>query len=222
MSNEVSPALITERHTARDIFANRGLHRVRIIEFATLYANPFVPTMKPRLTTLLIFVWSFVLLAVANVGVAGDFDYTAPSGTPDADFSTEYTYDILSRLTSIKRHGVVDIEGDTEVFGMLDDITLTYSGAVLARMQSNITEETGRNFYGRTGWAEGTFMPSATVSYNAAGRLCADGSRMLGAVSYNTNDLEEPITYQDRENYKNEVEYFIALDPIIVTLPTTN
>ena len=116
-------------------------------------------------------------------------DYTAPSGTPDADFSTEYTYDILSRLTSIKRHGVVDIDGDTEVFGMLDDITLTYSGAVLARMQSNITEETGREFYGRTGWSKGTFMPSATVSYNAAGRLCADGSRMLGAVSYNTIGL---------------------------------
>ena len=145
--------------------------------------------MKLRLATLLVLVWSIVLLAVANVGVAGDFDYTAPSGTPDADFSTEYTYDILSRLTSIKRHGVVDIEGDTEVFGILDDITLTYSGAVLARMQSNFTEETGRNFYGRTGWSEGTFMPSATVSYNAAGRLASDSGRMLGAVSYNTIGL---------------------------------
>lgn len=38
-------------------------------------------------------------------------DYTAPADTSDADFSTEYAYDILSRPTSIKRRGVVDIDG---------------------------------------------------------------------------------------------------------------
>ncbi|MBP3536682.1 MAG: hypothetical protein J6J93_03995 [Muribaculaceae bacterium] len=66
-------------------------------------------------------------------------DYTAPSGKPDTDFSTEYTYDILSRPTSIKRHCVVDVDGTDEVFGLLDNLTLTYGGATLGTVKSIIT-----------------------------------------------------------------------------------
>lgn len=116
-------------------------------------------------------------------------DYTAPESAPDADFSTEYTYDILARVKTVKRHGIVDLDGTTEVFGMLDDLTMTYEDGRLSRMASNITDETGRNFYGRTGWSNGTYMPSCIINYNDAGRLIKDSGRMLETVVYNTLGL---------------------------------
>ena len=119
--------------------------------------------------------------------------YTAPDKTPEADFSTEYTYDILSRPTSIKRRGVVDIDGSTEVFGWLDNLSLVYDGATLCRVNSNITDETGRQFYGRTGWANGTYMKSAVLEFNAAGHLTKDSGRMLQSVAYNT--MGHPVSY---------------------------
>ena len=116
-------------------------------------------------------------------------DYTASDSAPDADFSTEYTYDILARVKTVKRHGIVDLDGTTEVFGMLDDLTMTYEDGRLSRMASNITDETGRNFYGRTGWSNGTYMPSCIINYNDAGRLIKDSGRMLETVVYNTLGL---------------------------------
>ena len=119
--------------------------------------------------------------------------YTAPESSPDADFSTEYTYDMLSRPLTIRRRGVVDIDGTTEIFGQLDDITLSYGGATLSRVQSNITDGTGREFYGRTGWANGTYMTGAVLKYNSAGRLIMDSSRMISLIAYNSIGL--PVCY---------------------------
>lgn len=116
-------------------------------------------------------------------------DYIAPESAPDADFSTEYTYDILARVKTVKRHGIVDLDGTTEVFGMLDDLSMTYEDGRLSRMASNITDQTGRNFYGRTGWYYGTYMPSCIINYNDAGRLIKDSGRMLETVVYNTLGL---------------------------------
>ena len=51
--------------------------------------------MKPRLTTLIAIVWSIVLQAVANMGVAGYFNYTTPAG-----IRSVFGYDSAGRLTS--------------------------------------------------------------------------------------------------------------------------
>lgn len=120
-------------------------------------------------------------------------DYTAPDSNPDADFSTGYTYDLLSRPLTIKRRGVVDIDGTTEIFGQLDNLALSYNGATLDRVQSDITGETGRDFYGRTGWANGTYMTAATLEFNSAGRISRDNSRMISSVTYNTQGF--PVRY---------------------------
>lgn len=120
-------------------------------------------------------------------------DYTAPADTSDADFSTEYAYDILSRPTSIKRRGVVDIDGMTEIFGQLDNLTISYDGALPSSVQSEITDDTGRRFYGRTGWIRGTFVPKASLKFNTAGRLKEDAGRTILSLSYNTLGL--PLCY---------------------------
>ena len=77
--------------------------------------------------------------------------------------------------------------------GWLDNLSLVYDGATLCRVNSNITDETGRQFYGRTGWANGTYMKSAVLEFNAAGHLTKDSGRMLQSVAYNT--LGHPVSY---------------------------
>ena len=77
--------------------------------------------------------------------------------------------------------------------GWLDNLSLVYDGATLCRVNSNITDETGRQFYGRTGWANGTYMKSAVLEFNAAGHLTKDSGRMLQSVAYNTMGL--PVSY---------------------------
>lgn len=117
----------------------------------------------------------------------------APADSTDADFSTEYAYDILSRPTSIKRRGVVDIDGSTEIFGQLDNLTISYDGPFPSSVQSEITDDTGRSFYGRTGWANGTYMTKAALRFNTAGRLKEDVGRTILSLSYNTLGL--PLCY---------------------------
>ena len=77
--------------------------------------------------------------------------------------------------------------------GWLDNLSLVYDGATLCRVNSNITDETGRQFYGRTGWANGTYMKSAVLEFNAAGHLTKDSGRMLQSVAYNT--MGHPVSY---------------------------
>lgn len=119
-------------------------------------------------------------------------DYEPESGS-DADFSTAYNYDNLSRPTSVLRYGVVDIDGDKEVFGVLDKLSYTYDGALASSISTDLDAVEGRDFYGRMGWGGSTFMSTAPMSYNAAGRLSADHSRYIGRISYNTLGL--PVGY---------------------------
>ncbi len=116
-------------------------------------------------------------------------DYTPPQGNGGEDFSAEYTYDILSRPLTAKRMGVVDTDGTTETFGVLDDMSLEYDGALPSVRRSDTGEVEGRSFYGRTGWTQGISMASSTMDFNSAGRLVKDTGRGLGTVQYNTLGL---------------------------------
>ena len=134
--------------------------------------------------------------------------YTAPTGS-SADFSTEYKYDVLSRPTEVKRYGVVDNNGRTETFGVLDHFTIDYNGARPYKINSKTGDIDGRSFLGRTGWSNGLYKSSATQQYNAAGRITYDDSRSLSSVRYNTYGLPVSMvmmTLADTTRYK-EREY---------------
>ena len=104
-------------------------------------------------------------------------DYTAVStDSVGEDFSTSYTYDAIGRPLTLRRYGVLGIDGGEESFGLLDGLSYSYVGA----LPSSITRETeATEFFGQPG-AHGT-----TLGYNAAGLLTTDTGRQLKRSLYN-------------------------------------
>ena len=108
-------------------------------------------------------------------------DYTAVStDSVGEDFSTSYTYDAIGRPLTLRRYGVLGIDGGEESFGLLDGLSYSYVGA----LPSSITCETeATEFYGRTGAVATEF------DFNEAGLLTQDSGRSLINVNYNRNGL---------------------------------
>ena len=94
----------------------------------------------------------------------------------DEDFSTAYQYNNMGRPLAVTRYGVVDSDGESETFGLLDKFTLDYDGPLLSSVTSRSDEVEGTNFYGRTGLQSGLSEVPATYTFNADGRLKRDGA----------------------------------------------
>ena len=103
-------------------------------------------------------------------------DYTPKVPDSDEDFSTAYQYDDMGRPLAVTRYGVVDSDGESETFGLLDKFTLDYDGPLLSSVTSRSDEVEGTNFYGRTGLQSGLSEVPATYTFNADGRLKRDGA----------------------------------------------
>ena len=103
-------------------------------------------------------------------------DYTPKLPDSAEDFSTAYQYDNMGRPLAVTRYGVVDSDGESETFGLLDKFTLDYDGPLLSSVTSRSDEVEGTNFYGRTGLQSGLSEVPATYTFNADGRLKRDGA----------------------------------------------
>ena len=108
-------------------------------------------------------------------------DYTpAATDSVGEDFSTSYSYDAIGRPLTLRRYGVIGIDGTVERFGLLDALTYSYSGA----LPSSISRQTeATEFYGRTG------AVATELEFNEAGLLVTDTGRRLIGVNYNHNGL---------------------------------
>ncbi|MDE6157910.1 MAG: hypothetical protein K2F78_07175, partial [Muribaculaceae bacterium] len=113
-------------------------------------------------------------------------DYT-PLGKQDDDFSTEYTYDIMSRPLSVKRYGVVDYDGRNEIFGVLDNISFRYENGLLSSISSNTSSVEGSNYFGRPGWQGSLDTDGTDVSFNDAGFLLGEIGRDFNSATYSHN-----------------------------------
>ena len=119
-------------------------------------------------------------------------DYTAAStDSVGEDFSVSYTYDAIGRPLTLRRYGVLGIDGGEESFGLLDGLSYSYVGA----LPSSITRETeATEFYGRTGAVATEF------DFNEAGLLTQDSGRSLINVNYNRNGLPIFTEVKPRRN----------------------
>jgi RHS repeat-associated protein len=119
-------------------------------------------------------------------------EYTAgESASADEDFSTAYEYDAVANPISIRRYGVINNDGDKETFGLIDNLTLSYSGN---HVKSVTQRGEGVQFYGRVGYGVGeTEDEAVTYSYgwNANGSLTSDESRSISSITY--NHLGQPL-----------------------------
>ncbi len=106
-------------------------------------------------------------------------DYSG-SSNEEEDFSARYTYDELGRTMDIIRYGVIDNDGETEKFGILDDFVLKYDGARLSGYYSNRDNREGDDFFQRVSMP----MSTATRQYSK-GRLAQESG--IGDIFYAYN-----------------------------------
>ena len=117
-------------------------------------------------------------------------------GAPAWDYSTSYSYDMRGNITSMKRNGIIDMAPSRQgVYGLLDDITASYSAYKLTSLSVESEAET---FASRTGMrSEGTFE----MEYDFAGRLTYDSSRDIRSISYDLDGLMLGMDVGDDATY---------------------
>ena len=104
--------------------------------------------------------------------------------TPEANYSSSYSYDPNSNVTSLFRHGVTDVVGTTAQFSTLDEIYYFRQGNQLTALGSGAM---GTPYEGRTGLQR---SGSWDISYDPNGNINADGTRDITSINY--NHLNQP------------------------------
>lgn len=112
---------------------------------------------------------------------------TAENGSPDADFSTTYSYDLQGNILSLTRHGLKA----PGVYGEIDDITAGYSGnrlTTLCDAAATVLLESSLDLQ------EGSWSGS-DFAYDANGNQTRDMSRGVAAVEYNELNLPRRVEF---------------------------
>ena len=102
--------------------------------------------------------------------------------TNNDHYSTEYEYDIMSNITSLKRRGLQD--GGT--YGLIDDLECNYNGNQLMSVDDKVTSPTYSNaadFHGTSTNGVGGY------AYDANGNLTRDDYKLFASISYNYMNL---------------------------------
>jgi len=105
------------------------------------------------------------------------------------DYTTGYEYDDRGNITHLARKGVVDKAGQSYIYGLLDDLTMSYAGNQLATISST-TE--ALPFEGMTGLGK---TGNYTVAYDSSGRLSSDNSRGITGIEYDNGGHPVRITF---------------------------
>lgn len=108
------------------------------------------------------------------------------------DFSTSYFYDDRSNITTLNRKGIIDKAGDSEIFGLLDNLNLSYSGNQLKSVDAT-TE--ALPFDEITGIGQN--RSDMSISYDASGRIYTDETRGITLIEYNNNGYPIRIVFEN-------------------------
>ena len=115
-------------------------------------------------------------------------------GSTIRNYDTQYGYDCMGNITSIKRKGLQD--GDT--YGYIDNLTLSYDGNQLMAVSDAVTDPTYNNAWNFVDGAD-----SATeYEYDENGNLTKDSNRNILSIQYNSLNLPSKITFTDGRTTK--------------------
>ncbi len=111
------------------------------------------------------------------------------NGNASTRYSTEYTYDKMGNLLTLKRNGKQD--GGT--YGLIDNLTFTYNGNQVTKIEDAVTDPTYNGVF--------NFMDGASqnneYTYDENGNLTKDLNKNISLIQYNLLNLPTSITYSN-------------------------
>ena len=111
------------------------------------------------------------------------------NGTGNGHYNTEYTYDKMGNVQTLKRYGL----RDNNQYGLIDNLTFTYNGNQVTRVEDAVS---GPFYSGAFHFINGS---SATTeyTYDQNGNMTKDLNKNISSIQYNLLNLPSKITYQD-------------------------
>lgn len=106
-------------------------------------------------------------------------------------FTTEYGYDKNSNPVSITRRGVKTRVGNSETYGKIDELTITYNGNQLKRVDDTCFPLI---YAGAMEFVDGD-TKAIEYSWDADGRMTQDKNRGITGIAYNEIGLPRSVKY---------------------------
>ena len=114
---------------------------------------------------------------------------TAAAYSGDGSYGTSYTYDKHGNIQTLSRSG----NTDTTTYGMIDNLTMTYSGNQLVKVEdTGITSPPSISTDFRNG-----STAAIEYTYDTNGNLTKDLNKNISLIKYNTLNLPSVITFAD-------------------------
>ena len=104
-------------------------------------------------------------------------------------FNSEYSYDYMGNMLTLKRYGLQD----NSSYGLVDNLTLTYNGNLLVKADDDATDPT---YAGAFNFVDGE-DEEVEYEYDQNGNLTKDLNKNILSIQYNLLNLPTGITYSD-------------------------
>ena len=109
------------------------------------------------------------------------------NGSASTHYNTEYTYDRMGNLKTLKRYG----KQDNGTYGLIDNMTYTYTGNQPYQIQDMATDPT---YSGAFNFNDPINM-AGEYTYDKNGNMTKDLNKNISSIGYNFLNLPTSITY---------------------------
>lgn len=113
------------------------------------------------------------------------------TANPDRFNETVTAYDKMGNILALQRGGKLS---DTPAYGMVDNLTYTYTGNRLTRVSDAVT--TPITYPGAFHFVDGANVPNE-YTYDANGNLTKDLNKNIASISYNSLNLPSVVAFAD-------------------------
>ena len=111
------------------------------------------------------------------------------NGTGNGHYNTEYTYDKMGNVQTLKRYGL----RDNNQYGLIDNLTFTYNGNQVTKVEDAVS---GPFYSGAFHFVNGSGA-TTEYTYDQNGNMTKDLNKNISSIQYNLLNLPSRITYQD-------------------------
>ena len=115
------------------------------------------------------------------------------NGSASTRYSTEYTYDKMGNLLTLKRNGMTS----TNNYGQIDNLTFTYNGNQVTRIDDASTNNPSYN--GAFHFINGVSQANE-YTYDQNGNQTKDLNKNISSIQYNSLNLPSKVIYGDNKN----------------------